>query len=103
MNPTLASQLHAIVEAPTPRTQRISARPLRVAASMLSRAPVNDMTATTVVGTVANDDLDAFCGLVHEIADEYGLDARITVKVGSFSVRFERCCESQTGVRLTDA
>jgi hypothetical protein len=48
------------------------------------------MTATTVVGVLGRDDLEAVRALVHDIADEYGLDATVTVKVGSFSVRFER-------------
>jgi hypothetical protein len=48
------------------------------------------MTATTVVGAVGRDDLDAFRRRVNEIAGEYGLDAAIRVRVGSFSVRFSR-------------
>lgn len=90
MNSRLASQLDEILNQPDPRTELVNEKPLWVAASMLSRAPVDQMTATTVVGTLGRDDADAFCGLVQEIADEYELDARITFNVGFFSVRFER-------------
>jgi hypothetical protein len=91
MNPTLTSQVHAILNAPVPRPELVSEGPLRVAASTLSGAPQGAITATTVVGVLGRDDAEAFRTLVRDIADEYGLDARVTVNVGSFSVRFERC------------
>jgi hypothetical protein len=58
---------------------------------MLSHAPAYEMTATTVVGALGRDDVEAFRALVRDIADEYGLDASVTVNVGPFSVRFRRC------------
>ena len=88
MNSRLAFQLHEILS--EPRHELANEKPLRVAASMLSRAPVHQMTATTVVGALGEDDADAVCGLVQEIADEYELDAKITFHDGSFSVRFAR-------------
>jgi hypothetical protein len=90
MNSRLASQLQEILNEPQPHPELLSEKPLRVAASMLGRAPVHQMTATTVVGALGREDVDAFCGLVQEIAAEYELDATITFHVGSFSVRFER-------------
>jgi hypothetical protein len=48
------------------------------------------MRATTVVGVLGRDDVSAFRALVREIADDYGLDASVTLNVGSFSVRFTR-------------
>ena len=90
MNPSLARDLEDILNKPTPDAELANESPLRVAASMLSRAPTHEMTATTVVGILGRDNVEAFIALVHDIADEYGLDATVTVKVGSFSVRFER-------------
>jgi hypothetical protein len=63
---------------------------LRVAAAMLSHAQPGEVTATTVVGVLGRDDLDAFNALVAEIGDELNLDARVRLYVGSYSVRFSR-------------
>jgi hypothetical protein len=90
VNPSLARDLEGILIKPAAHVELPSESPLRVAASMLSRAPTHEMTATTVVGVLGRDDVEAFRALVHDIADEYGLDATVTLKVGSFSVRFER-------------
>jgi hypothetical protein len=90
VNPSLARDLEGILNKPAAHVGRASESPLRVAASMLSRARTHDMTATTVVGVLGRDDVEAFRALVHDIANEYGLAATVTVKVGSFSVRFER-------------
>jgi DNA-binding response OmpR family regulator len=68
----------------------VNEKPLRVAASTLSRARVEEMTATTVVGTLGRDDEELFRELVEEMAEEYALHASITLNNGSFSVRFER-------------
>ena len=59
-----------------------------VAARMVSRAADYEMTATTVVGVLGRDDVGAFKALVAEICDEYGVDARVSIHGGSFSVRF---------------
>jgi hypothetical protein len=90
VNPSLARDLEGILKKPAAHVELASESLLRVAASMLSRAPTHEMTATTVVGVLGRDDVEAFRALVHDIADEYGLDATVTLKVGSFSVRFER-------------
>jgi hypothetical protein len=90
VNPSLARDLEGILNKPAAHVELASESPLRVAASMLSRTPTHEMTATTVVGVLGRDDIEAFRTLVQDIADEYGLDATVTVKVGSFSVRFER-------------
>ena len=52
------------------------------------------ISATTVVGVLGRDDLDAFNALVAEIGDESDL-ARPAFRVGSFSVRFSRRAESR--------
>ena len=90
VNSTLPSQLQEILEESRARPELVNEKPLRVAASTLSRAPLEQMTATTVVGVLARDDVEAFRDLVQEIANQYGLDAQVKVNVGSFSVRFER-------------
>ncbi len=79
------------------REDRIGARSglqgesqLRVAASLLSRALPGDISATTVVGVLGRDDVDAFTALVARIEDEFDLNARVRLHVGSFSVRFTR-------------
>ncbi len=64
--------------------------PLRVAAATLSQAPPTEVTATTVVGILGNDDSPAFEALVDDSAAEYGLESRVRTRVGSFSVRFSR-------------
>ena len=64
--------------------------PLRVAAGILSRAANDEISATTVVGVLGADDVQAFKALVAEIVDEFGFEARVRLHVGSFSVRFSR-------------
>ena len=63
---------------------------LRVAAEMLSSARSDEVTATTVVGILGQDDAKAVEALVADIADEFGLETRVRMHVGSFSVRFFR-------------
>jgi hypothetical protein len=63
---------------------------LRVAAEMVSNARSGEVTATTVVGILGQDDAATFEALVAEIAAECGLETRIRIHVGSFSVRFSR-------------
>jgi hypothetical protein len=88
MNSRLASQLHETLSEPSREPANENA--LRVTATTLSRARADEMTATTVVGTLGRDDAEMFRELVQEIADEYGLQAKVTFTIGSFSVRFER-------------
>jgi hypothetical protein len=64
--------------------------PLRVAAATLTHARSDDVTATTVVGVLDHDNAAALEALVADIAEEFGLDARVRMHVGSFSVRFSR-------------
>ena len=99
MNPSLARQLGDILNKPTPDAELGNEAPLVVAARTLSHAADHEMTATTVVGVLGRDDADAFRSRVRMIADEYGLSATVTIKVGSFSVRFERnaCSDLSTG------
>ncbi|HEX8968968.1 MAG TPA: hypothetical protein VF937_13870 [Chloroflexota bacterium] len=90
MNPSVARDIEGILNKPSPRNELTCASPVRVAASLLSRAPGREMTATTVVGVLDGEDVEAFRALVNDIADEYGLDATLTITPGSFSVRFQR-------------
>jgi hypothetical protein len=90
LNPFLARDLADILREPTPRDQLDNEGPLLVAARMLSHAAEYEMTATTVVGVLGRDDVDEFRALVQDIADEFGLEATVQLKVGSFSVRFSR-------------
>jgi hypothetical protein len=65
-------------------------RSLRVAAATLSNAARREITSTMVVGAFGRDDELAFRRLVANIADENELEAAITVRPASFSVRFSR-------------
>jgi hypothetical protein len=91
LHTSLAHEIDEILSEPArTRIELACERQLTVAASMLSHAPADAMTAVTVVGVLGRDDLDAFRVLVREICDELGLDATVSVQVGSFSVRFSR-------------
>ena len=96
MNPSLPRQLDHILNKPAPDAELANEAPLVVAARTLSHAADYEMTATTVVGVLGRDDVDAFRSRVRMIADEYGLRATVTIKVGSFSVRFERDAPSDS-------
>jgi hypothetical protein len=63
---------------------------LRIATATLANATSGEITATTVVGVLGRDDVDAFQALLSRISDEFGLDARLRINVGSYSVRFSR-------------
>jgi hypothetical protein len=90
MNPTLARELADILREPTPQNKLVCEGPLLVAARTLSRAADFEMTATTVVGVLGRDDVDVFRALVHNIGQEFGLEAAVKLKASSFSVRFSR-------------
>ena len=90
MNPALLREVESILELPLAPVKLKSAAPLEVAAGMLSSAPAHDMTATTVVGVLGADDVDAFRSLVADISEECGLEARVKIQQGSYSVRFSR-------------
>jgi hypothetical protein len=90
VNPSLARELADILSGSGEHQELACEGPLLVAARMLSHATDDEMTATTVVGVLGSDDLDAFRSLVHGIVQEFGLEATVKPKVGSFSVRFNR-------------
>ena len=97
LNPTLALQVTDILAEPA-RPDLASQGALVVAARMLSDASEDAMTATTVVGVLGRDDAEEFRSLVQDIAEEFGLDAAVTLKTGSFSVRFSRPAEDAVGM-----
>jgi hypothetical protein len=88
----LSRQLDEVVgtKRPDRSTRLASESPLRVAAATLSRASSDQVTATTVVGVLGQDDVPAFEELVADIAAEFELESQIRLHVGSFSVRFRR-------------
>jgi hypothetical protein len=94
LNPSLARQIDRILNKPASEAELTNEAPLVVAARTLSHAADYEMRATTVVGALGRDDIEAFRSRVRTIADEYGLAATVTIKVGSFSVRFERYAPS---------
>ena len=96
-NPTSALRVTNILAAPA-RPELRTEGALVVAARMLSGSPDYAMTATTVVGVLGRDDVDEFRSLVQDIADEFGLNAVVRLKTGSFSVRFSRLPEDGVGV-----
>src|ERR1700680_2157979 len=90
MNPALLRDIETILQADPAPAKLKAAAPLEVASRMLSSARAHEMTATTVVGVLGRDDLDAFRSLVSDLSKEYGLDATVKQQQGSFSVRFSR-------------
>jgi hypothetical protein len=94
MNPALVREIETIFREPTAPAELKCARPLTVACEMLCAATAHQMTATTVVGVLGLDDVDAFCSLVTAISAEYGLEATVKLRVGSYSVRFCRSLDS---------
>jgi len=90
VNPSLARELSDILSGSGTDQELACEGPLLVAARMLSHAADYEMTATTVVGVLGPDDVDAFRSLVHNIVQEFGLEATVKLNVGSFSVRFYR-------------
>src|SRR5262245_4705684 len=62
--------------------------PVRVAVGTLQRATVDEVRATTVIGTVGADDRTAFESLVQRVADDSRVQAQIRWREQSFSVRF---------------
>ena len=90
MNPTLLDEIETIFQAPPAPAKFNCAAPLEIAASMLSSAAAHEMSATTVVGVLGYDDVDAFHSLVADISAVYGLTATVKLQQGSYSVRFSR-------------
>src|SRR5215216_1523249 len=97
LNPTLALQVTDILAGPA-RSEHARQGALVVAARMLCDASEYATTATTVVGVLGRDDAAEFRSLVQDIAEEFGLDASVTLKTGSFSVRFSRPAEDGVGM-----
>jgi hypothetical protein len=90
VNRTLARERAQILGDPDAPAELASAGHLLVAARMLHSAAEDEMTATTVVGVLGDDDIDAFRALVQEIAQDFDLEASVKLKPGSFSIRFSR-------------
>ena len=90
MNTALLREVETILQLPAAPARLKSAAPLEIASRMLSSAPGHDMMATTVVGVLGRDDVDAFRSLVADISAEYGLEATVKLQEGSYSVRFSR-------------
>jgi hypothetical protein len=90
VNPSLARELAGLLGEPIPRDKLVYEEALIVAARTLSRAAAYEMTATTVVGVLGHDDIDAFRALVDTLAQDFCLQATPKLKMGSFSVRFSR-------------
>jgi hypothetical protein len=86
----LATQVNAVVAPHVRQPKLASEGPLRVAAGTLSGAVADEIGATTVVGVLGADDIPAFEALVAEVSDEFDVDAKVRLQVGSFSVRFSR-------------
>ncbi|SRR6266511_564841 len=97
LNPTLALQVTDIL-ARSARPEPAWYGALVVAARMLSDASEYATTATTVVGVLGHDDAEEFESLVQNIAEEFGLDTSVRLKLGSFSVRFSRPAEDGVGM-----
>jgi hypothetical protein len=90
MNAALVGEIETMFRKPAAPAKLKCAGPLTVACRMLSGAAAHQMTATTVVGALGCDDVDAFRSLVTDISEEYGLDATVKLQVGAYSVRFCR-------------
>ena len=92
MNQQLARQVRDIVGSDSvERCAGLGCEPqLRAAAATLADAPVNMISATTVVGVLGRDDVQEFEALVAEIGDEFDLETQLRRNLGSFSVRFSR-------------
>jgi hypothetical protein len=90
MNDLLTKQLHAVLAEPALVEGLNSESSLRISAATLLRADSDEISATTAVGVLGRDDVDAFKAMVAEICDEFGLDARVRIHGGTFSVRFTR-------------
>jgi hypothetical protein len=90
MNQLFAKQLQEALAEPARAGGLGSEAQLRVSARTLIRAAADEISATTAVGVLGSDDVDAFKALVADICDELGLDARVRIQGGTFSVRFTR-------------
>lgn len=94
MNPALRREIESIFQEPPAPVRLKCEKPLAVAAGMLSAAAAHQMAATTVVGVLGCDDVDAFRALVSDIGQEYGLEATVKIQPGSYSVRFSRSADA---------
>jgi len=88
MNTLLQQQLDELLARSARQATLECERALRVGAATLRLAPHGEITATTVVCNIVDDDVDAVESLASDIADEYGLAASIQHQPGSYSVRF---------------
>jgi hypothetical protein len=90
LNPSLDRQLDEILNKSTLDNESSWDSALVVAARTLTNAAYHEITTTTVVGVLGRHDADELRSRVQAIADEYGLGATVIIRIGSFSVRFER-------------
>lgn len=90
MNLSWMRELADILNVAPPPEELACTEQLLVAARMLNGGAADQMTATTVVGVLGGDDVDALRSLVDAIAQDFGLEASVRVRAGSFSVRFSR-------------
>jgi hypothetical protein len=88
MDSLLEQQLQEALAEPARGTPLGCASALRVSAGTLLHAHGDAISATTAVGVLGRDDVDAFQVLVAEVCDEYGLNARVSIHGGTYSVRF---------------
>ena len=100
MNQVLAPQLNELIRPRYHSTELANEESLLVAAEMLSNARSEEITATTVVGILGRDGAKDVEALVADIAEEFGLDTRVRMQVGSFSVRFSRASRAGRPARL---
>jgi hypothetical protein len=89
MNNLLQEQLDEVLTKSARGATLEYERALRIGAETLCRARVGEITATTIVCNIADDEIDAVESRVADIAEEYGLEASIRrQQPGSYSVRF---------------
>jgi hypothetical protein len=86
----LAKQLEELLRSRPGAHELPYERALRVGAASLRRGAADEITSTTIVGSLLTNDHEDFETLVADIAEEFGLDATIRLWAGSFSVRFCR-------------
>jgi hypothetical protein len=101
VNQVLTPQPNELIRPPRSLSTKLAnEESLLVAAEMLSNARSEEITATTVLGTLGWDDANDVEALVADIAQEFGLETRVRMHVGSFSVRFSRASHDGRPARL---
>jgi hypothetical protein len=89
MNNLLKEQLDEVLSKSASGATLECERALRIGAETLCRARAGEVTATTVVCNIVDDEIEAVESLLADIADEFGLEACLRrQQAGSYSVRF---------------